>query len=201
MKNANRRNAGFTLIELVVTIAILTLLAGILVPAVGNYMEKGKNGKVTAELRELVNAITNYNVDTGAWPGATDITTLTTTNWALTDIPCLYKNTFSKTGWNGPYLNKGVMVSGAMTVSVPGASGSAGTGLLDPWGNPYIVTVALAGLVIATVVLRRSAARWGLVGLAAGVVVALGYDLWQARRLDVALAQHQELQKASLLTT
>lgn len=139
MKNANRRNAGFTLIELVVTIAILTLLAGILVPAVGNYMEKGKTGKVTAELRELVNAITNYNVDTGAWPGATDITTLTTTNWALTDIPCLYKNTFSKTGWNGPYLNKGVMVSGAMTVSVPGASGSVGTGLLDPWGNPYYV--------------------------------------------------------------
>ncbi len=139
MNRTNRRNAGFTLIELVVTIAILTLLAGILVPAVGNYMEKGKNGKVTAELREMVNAITNYNVDTGAWPGATDITTLTTTNFTLTNIPCFYKNTFSKTGWNGPYLNKGVMVSGNMTVSVVGASGSAGTGLLDPWGNPYYV--------------------------------------------------------------
>lgn len=135
--NTKRRRTGFTLIELVVTIAILTLLAGILVPAVGNYMEKGKNGKVSAELRELVNAISTYNVDTGAWPGATDITTLTTTNFQLTDIPCFYRNTFSKTGWNGPYLNKGVMVSGAMTVAVAGASGSAGSGLLDPWGNAY----------------------------------------------------------------
>ncbi len=139
MAEAHRKSDGFTLMELVVTIAILTLLAGILVPAVGNYMEKGKTGKVTAELRELVNAVSTYNVDTGAWPGATDITTLTTTNFALTNIPCFYTNTFAKTGWNGPYLNKGVMVSGAMTVAVPAAGGVPGSGLLDPWGNPYYV--------------------------------------------------------------
>ena len=137
MTRKTTRRDGFTLIELVVTIAILTLLAGILVPAVGNYMEKGKNGKVTAELRELVNAITNYNVDTGAWPAAADTVTLATTNFALQDIPCFYTNTFTKTGWNGPYLNKGAMVNGAMTVSSPAANGAPGTGLLDPWGNPY----------------------------------------------------------------
>ena len=133
------RRDGFTLIELVVTIAILTLLAGVLVPAVGNYMEKGKNGKATADMREIANAITNYQIDTGSWPAATNLVTLTTTNFALTDIPCFYTNTHTKTGWNGPYLNKGAMVSGAMTVSVPAASGVPGTGLLDPWGNPYYV--------------------------------------------------------------
>ena len=40
------RPAGFTLIELIVTVAILTLLAGVLVPAVGNYMDKGKKGMI-----------------------------------------------------------------------------------------------------------------------------------------------------------
>jgi len=135
--NPNRRAVGFTLIELIVTIAILTILAGVLVPAVGNYTDKSKKAKVAAELRILSDALTGYQTDCAAWPGNTDLVTVTTTNFAITGMPCMYTNAFGKTGWDGPYLAKGVMTSGAMNVSVAGASGVAGSGLLDPWGNPY----------------------------------------------------------------
>ncbi len=137
MTNPNRRAVGFTLIELIVTIAILTILAGVLIPAVGNYTDKSKKAKATSELRILSDALSGYQTDCSAWPGNTDITTVTTTNFAMTGMPCMFTNTFGKTGWDGPYLSKGVMASGAMSVAVASASGSAGGGLLDPWGNPY----------------------------------------------------------------
>ncbi len=137
MTNTKHRTMGFTLIELIVTIAIVTILAGVLVPAVGNYTEKSKKSAVAAELRMLSDAFVAYQTDCNAWPANTDLVTVTTTNYALTGIPCMFANSFSKTGWDGPYLAQGVMASGVMNMSTASASGVPGTGVLDPWGNPY----------------------------------------------------------------
>jgi general secretion pathway protein G len=137
VSNPQRRTTGFTLIELIVTIAILTILAGVLVPAVGNYTDKSKKAKVASELKLLANAFSTYQTDCAAWPGNTDIVTVTTTSYAITGMPCMFVNTFTKTGWDGPYLAKGVMVAGAMNVATAAVPPAAGSGLLDPWGNPY----------------------------------------------------------------
>jgi hypothetical protein len=61
--------------------------------------------------------------------------------------------------------------------------GAAATILAKPSG-----LLALAGLVLATVVLRGRAAIVGLAGAAIGVGLALLYDAWQAARFDVDLA-------------
>jgi hypothetical protein len=62
------------------------------------------------------------------------------------------------------------------------ALGASATILAKPSG-----LLALAGLALATVVLRGRQSFWGLAGAALGVAVALAYDGWQAGRLDVAL--------------
>jgi prepilin-type N-terminal cleavage/methylation domain-containing protein len=132
-----RHAMGFTLIELIVTIAIVTILAGVLVPAVGNYTEKSKKSKAVAEMRILTDAFTSYQTDTGAWPANTDLVTVATTNFPIVTMPCMFTNTFTKKGWDGPYLSKGTMNAGVMNVATAAAGAVPGSGVLDPWGNPY----------------------------------------------------------------
>jgi general secretion pathway protein G len=136
LKTTNHRTTGFTLIELIVTIAIITLLAGILIPTVGTYTDKSKKTKAAAELRILADAFTSYQTDCSAWPANWDAVQVPNTDFPITAMPCMYKNVFNKTGWDGPYLAKGVMINGAMNINDPNNI-SGGGGLTDPWGNPY----------------------------------------------------------------
>ena len=149
MTHSHRRAVGFTLIELIVTIAILTLLAGVLVPTISNYVDKSKKAKSATELNELARVFTAYDSDCSAWPANTDLPTasLTTASFAITSMPCLYANVFTKTGWDGPYLSKGVMSGSAMNIATASASGSAAGGLLDAWGNPYYCYTFASGYI------------------------------------------------------
>jgi hypothetical protein len=66
------------------------------------------------------------------------------------------------------------------------ALGAAATVLAKPSG-----LIALLGLVLATALFLRARRRdtlLGLLGVAIGVACALGYDLWEARRLDEGLS-------------
>ena len=49
----SKQTKGFTLIELVVVIAVMTVLAGLLIPAVANSREKANKAKCLANLRQI----------------------------------------------------------------------------------------------------------------------------------------------------
>jgi prepilin-type N-terminal cleavage/methylation domain-containing protein len=133
------RDGGFTLVELIVTISILTVLAGILIPSVNMYIDKGNSSKASADLRELANVMNKYKVDNGIWATPTDASYIPSTNYYLTGYPCFFNNTAGRPGWDGPYLNEGVMVDGVMHVASWDAVAKTGEGLVDPWGNRYRV--------------------------------------------------------------
>jgi len=63
------------------------------------------------------------------------------------------------------------------------ALGAAATLLAKPSG-----LLALGGLFLATIVLRRREGFWAVLVACAGALVALAYDAWQASRFDVSLA-------------
>lgn len=63
------------------------------------------------------------------------------------------------------------------------ALGAGATVLAKPSG-----LLALAGLLLATALLRGRRSLPGIVGVAAGIGMALAYDAWQAARFDVSLS-------------
>jgi prepilin-type N-terminal cleavage/methylation domain-containing protein len=67
---------GFTLIELVVVIAILGILAGIAIPRFLDATATARGAKIVADMRTIDSAIMVYNAKTGNMPAnSTDITT------------------------------------------------------------------------------------------------------------------------------
>lgn len=130
--------SGFSLIELVAAVAILIILAGVLIPAVGNQMSKSRTARVEADLDTVAKAFNAFFIDTGTWPSNGTFNPNQNVSQELTQLPCLYNNVQNLTGWSGPYLNEGYKVDNAtMHIAIAG-SGPNG-GLRDPWGNNYMI--------------------------------------------------------------
>ena len=65
-----KSNKGFTLIELVVVIAILGILAGIAIPRFLDATATARGAKIVADMRTIDSAIMMYNAKTGNMPTA-----------------------------------------------------------------------------------------------------------------------------------
>ncbi|MCP2239336.1 type II secretion system protein [Thermoanaerobacterium thermosaccharolyticum] len=68
VKTLNKDEKGFTLIELIVVIAILGILAAIAVPRVTGSLDKAKENANKANLKIIQDAVERYNVENGGYP-------------------------------------------------------------------------------------------------------------------------------------
>jgi len=84
-----RARRGFTLIELVVVIAILGILAGIAIPRFLDATATARGAKIVADLRTIDSAIVIYNAKTGSFPA--DTTALTEDKAAGDKTPAHYQ--------------------------------------------------------------------------------------------------------------
>lgn len=114
-----RRAQGFTLLELIVAMAILTILAGAAIPVYSRSMKRERTASTKAELVTLDASIRAYFEDTGVFPPTFDD--------LLTDEEGL-------DGWTGPYATP------AISSGAPEDTGLA----TDAWGRDYEVTVVNA---------------------------------------------------------
>lgn len=75
---------GFTLIELVVVIAILGILAGIAIPRFMDATATARGAKIVADMRTIDSAIMMFQAKTGNMPATSaDITTSGTSQYQL----------------------------------------------------------------------------------------------------------------------
>ena len=71
-KNLNQKQAGFTLIEVMVVIVILGVLAALIVPNVMGRGEKAKVDTTNITLSGVANALDQYKLDNNRYPSAQD---------------------------------------------------------------------------------------------------------------------------------
>ena len=89
----SRKQSGFTLVELLVVLAIIGLLAGLVGPRVLNQLGGAKSQTALVQIRDFESAIEVYMLDTGQFP---------TTDQGLEALV----SDPGVPGWNGPYLRR-----------------------------------------------------------------------------------------------
>jgi general secretion pathway protein G len=90
------RSRGFTLLELLVVVAIIGLLAGYVAPRYFGQVGKSEVNAAKAQIDALEKALDQYRLDTGTYP----------TNEL--GLNALVQRPPNEAKWNGPYLRKGV---------------------------------------------------------------------------------------------
>jgi prepilin-type N-terminal cleavage/methylation domain-containing protein len=134
-------DAGFSLLELVVAVAVIAILAGVLVPVVGREVEQSKLARSSQDLKTVGEAFNVYYEDTLTWPGNSGAPPALLLE-PLAGYACLYSNALAKNGWDGPYLSN-FATDGAGTPAIATAGGNSG--IVDPWGRNYQVFVFPSG--------------------------------------------------------
>ena len=108
------RPGGFTLLELLVVVAIIGLLVGYVAPRYFGQVGKAETATARAQIDALEKALDQYRLDTGHYP---------TTEVGLN---ALVAKPASEPKWNGPYLKKAVPLdpwSNAYVYKLPGEKG------------------------------------------------------------------------------
>jgi general secretion pathway protein G len=90
------RQSGFTLIELLVVLAIISLLAGLVGPAVLNQLGGAKTKTARVQIKDLEQALEIFKLDVGRYPDTSE------------GLQSLVENPGNIDGWNGPYLKSDV---------------------------------------------------------------------------------------------
>ena len=89
---SNSREAGFTLMELLVVLAILGLLMSLVGPQVLNQLGGAKTKTAAIQIKDLEQALEMYKLDVGRFPSTEE------------GLSALVNKPAGSTGWNGPYL-------------------------------------------------------------------------------------------------
>jgi len=93
--NTSFTHKGFTLVELLVVLAILGLLAGLVGPKVLSQLGGAKSKTAKVQIHDLEQAAELFKLDVGRYPTQQE------------GLIALTQNPGSAPGWNGPYLKKG----------------------------------------------------------------------------------------------
>jgi general secretion pathway protein G len=86
---------GFTLVEILVVLAIIGLVVGLVGPKVLNYLSESKTKAAKIQIESFTSALDLYFLDVGRYPTSSE------------GLTALVRNSGSTATWNGPYLKNG----------------------------------------------------------------------------------------------
>ncbi len=104
-----RPTAGFTLVEMLLVVVIISVLAAMVVPRLAGRTEQAKVARAKSDIAAIGLALDLWELDIGSYPASLEDLTKREAPSDLTLEP--------GRRWNGPYLKKGLPK--------------------DPWGRPY----------------------------------------------------------------
>ena len=107
-RRARKDEAGYSMIEILIVLAIMAVIATLVGPALFNQLDKSKVTTAQTQIRTLEAAVATMRLEIGRFPTEEEGLRL------LVEPP---QDEQSRSSWRGPYLD------GSLPV--------------DPWGNPY----------------------------------------------------------------
>ena len=120
----SKKNRGFTLMELMVIIAIMGVLSAIAIPNYLRYRQKGLIGHANGDLKKIQRKIQDLGHDTGRWP-----------NRNLAGV-AVGSGTFDNEVWDLSHPAAGLRVNGGGFFQDWQGPYLTDT-FQDPWGNNY----------------------------------------------------------------
>ena len=109
MWSRNRRSAGFTLVEMLVVLAIIAVLAAVVGPEVFRNVGDANAGAARSQVEMLGLALDQYRLDNHHYPS---------TEQGLAALRTAPTTGTAPRAWRGPYLRRPIPA--------------------DPWGRPYL---------------------------------------------------------------
>lgn len=94
--NFKKRNgfSGFTLLELLVVLVVMSMLAAIVTPQVMNMLSGAKTNAAALQVETLSTALSYYQLDVGSYPSKE------------TGLDALWQKPKEAGNWRGPYIRK-----------------------------------------------------------------------------------------------
>ena len=165
MKKVTKNQKGFTLLEVIVVLAVLGALAAMLSPVVFRYIDDGNRVRAQNDVNTIAAAINQMYKDTGRWPfyasgtAAVAINTTTDAVFLTSNSACDAANGATGTagcdttapavgtsGWL--FTGKGHHLASQLVANEPTYPSGRYRGpyldavpALDPWGRSYVVNI------------------------------------------------------------
>lgn len=103
--------SGFTLVELIIVMAIIGILAGVVLVNVGPRREHAMQTRALSDIKEMDATLEMYHADNGVYPS---------TQQGLQALITQPSTPPAARNWQGPYIRNRKRVP------------------IDPWGNEYV---------------------------------------------------------------
>jgi general secretion pathway protein G len=124
---AGRRRAGFTLVEMLVVLAIIGSIVGLVGPRVLNYLSESKVKTAQIQMENLASALDLFYLDAGRYPSTEE------------GLSALVQRPAGLASWSGPYLKTTAVPKDpwghAYLYRSPGQNGPFDVGSLGPSGR------------------------------------------------------------------
>jgi general secretion pathway protein G len=91
-RKRNTRDGGFTLLEMLVVLAIMGMLAAVIAPQVLRYLGSSRSQTAKVQVQNITAALELYRLDVGRYPTPQE------------GLKALVRPTAAAANWNGPYL-------------------------------------------------------------------------------------------------